>query len=184
MIANAAFLAGVSVFLLLAWLAGELVFLSPYKATLFRNHGWFLGGVALVVVAVEQCLWRPAVQHEGELPGGVLRVGHSGVQATGAERRDQVRAVAGEQHPPGPHPVGVAGLELVHRLPNDVIRPVAKAVTTTLNVATAAARHMHGHSVILVMADPEANGLLLPDARATPRSRTWPCSPRQTGPTR
>ena len=49
MIANAAFLAGVTVFLLLAWLAGELVFLSPYKSTLFSRHGWFLGGVALVV---------------------------------------------------------------------------------------------------------------------------------------
>ena len=48
MIANAAFLAGVTVFLLLAWLAGELVFLSPYKSTLFSRHGWLLGGVALV----------------------------------------------------------------------------------------------------------------------------------------
>ena len=49
MIANAAFLAAVTLFLLLAWLAGELVFLAPYKASLFRQHGWFLGGVALIV---------------------------------------------------------------------------------------------------------------------------------------
>lgn len=49
MIANAAFLAGITVFLLTAWLAGELAFLAPYKGTLFRQHGAFLGGVALVV---------------------------------------------------------------------------------------------------------------------------------------
>ena len=36
MIANAAFLAGLTVFLVAAWLAGELSFLAPYKATLFQ----------------------------------------------------------------------------------------------------------------------------------------------------
>lgn len=49
MIANAAFLAGLTVFMLAAWLAGELAFLAPYKAALFTQHGWFLGGVALVL---------------------------------------------------------------------------------------------------------------------------------------
>ena len=49
MIANSAFLAGLTVFLVTAWLAGELSFLAPYKATLFRQHGWFLGGAALVL---------------------------------------------------------------------------------------------------------------------------------------
>jgi hypothetical protein len=49
MIANSAFLAAVSLFLVTAWLAGELVFLAPYKATLFRHHGWLMGGLALVV---------------------------------------------------------------------------------------------------------------------------------------
>lgn len=49
MIANVAFLAGVTVFLVTAWLAGELSFLAPYKATLFRQHGGFLGSVALVL---------------------------------------------------------------------------------------------------------------------------------------
>jgi hypothetical protein len=48
MIANAAFLAAVTLFLGGAWLAGELTFLTPYKATLFRRHGWFIGGAALV----------------------------------------------------------------------------------------------------------------------------------------
>jgi hypothetical protein len=48
-IANAAFLAAVTVFLIAGWLAGELVFLAPYKAMLFREHGWFLGGLTLVL---------------------------------------------------------------------------------------------------------------------------------------
>lgn len=51
MIANAAFLAAVTVFLLVAWLAGELRFLAPYKAVLFREHAVFLGGLVLVVFA-------------------------------------------------------------------------------------------------------------------------------------
>lgn len=49
MIANAAFLAAVTEFLLLAWLAGELQFLAPYKAVLFRQHGTLLGGVLLIL---------------------------------------------------------------------------------------------------------------------------------------
>jgi hypothetical protein len=49
MIANTAFLAALTVFLLAAWLAGELRFLAPYKAALFRLHGTFIGGMALVV---------------------------------------------------------------------------------------------------------------------------------------
>ena len=39
MIANAAFLAAFTVFLIVGWLAGELAFLAPYKAGLFRLHG-------------------------------------------------------------------------------------------------------------------------------------------------
>jgi hypothetical protein len=49
MITNVAFLAGVTVFMVAGWLAGELSFLAPYKATLFRRHGWFMGGTALVL---------------------------------------------------------------------------------------------------------------------------------------
>ena len=44
MIANTAFLAVITVFLLAGWLAGELTFLSPYKAPLFARHGWLIGG--------------------------------------------------------------------------------------------------------------------------------------------
>jgi hypothetical protein len=48
MIANAAFLAAMVTFLALAWLAGALSFLAPYKALLFSRHGWWIGGVSLV----------------------------------------------------------------------------------------------------------------------------------------
>jgi len=48
-IANSAFLAGLTVVMVVAWLAGELSFLAPYKATLFRRHGWFMGSAALVL---------------------------------------------------------------------------------------------------------------------------------------
>lgn len=48
MIANAALLAAVTLFLWVAWLAGELVFLAPYKRALFREHWSFLGGFALL----------------------------------------------------------------------------------------------------------------------------------------
>jgi hypothetical protein len=49
MIANTAFLAALTLFLLAAWLAGELSFLAPYKAALFRLHGPFILGALLVV---------------------------------------------------------------------------------------------------------------------------------------
>ena len=49
MIANTAFLAVLTLFLLVAWLAGELTFLTPYKMDLFRLHGLFLAEAALLV---------------------------------------------------------------------------------------------------------------------------------------
>ena len=49
MIANSAFLAALTLFLMTAWLAGELAFLAPYRASLFSRHGWFLAAAALVV---------------------------------------------------------------------------------------------------------------------------------------
>jgi hypothetical protein len=48
-IANAAFLAAVTVFGVAAWLAGELVFLAPYKAAIFRDYGLLIGVAALVL---------------------------------------------------------------------------------------------------------------------------------------
>lgn len=49
MIANTAFLALITVFLLTGWLAGELSFLAPYKGPLFARHGWLIGGAVLVL---------------------------------------------------------------------------------------------------------------------------------------
>ena len=49
MIQNVAFLAALTLFLLAAWLAGELSFLAPHKALLFREHGMLIGGGALLV---------------------------------------------------------------------------------------------------------------------------------------
>ena len=49
MIANTAFLAALTLFLVAAWLAGELSILAPYKAPLFRLYGTRIALVALVV---------------------------------------------------------------------------------------------------------------------------------------
>ena len=49
MIANAALLAVLTVFLVAGWLAGELSFLAPYKAGLFRLHGAQILGVLLLL---------------------------------------------------------------------------------------------------------------------------------------
>ena len=49
MIANAAFLAALVVFLFVGWLASELTFLAPYKATLFHRHAEVLGGGILLL---------------------------------------------------------------------------------------------------------------------------------------
>lgn len=49
MIANVGFLAAVPVFLIAAWLAGELTFLAPYKGFLFRKHGDVIGAGALLL---------------------------------------------------------------------------------------------------------------------------------------
>ena len=49
MIANAAFLAVLTVFLFVGWLAGEVSFLTPYKTVLFRSYGtYILGGILLL----------------------------------------------------------------------------------------------------------------------------------------
>jgi hypothetical protein len=42
MIANVAFLAALTTFLVVAWLAGELTFLAPYKRVIFHRHGLVL----------------------------------------------------------------------------------------------------------------------------------------------
>ena len=49
MIQNVAFLAALSLFLLAAWLAGELSFQAPHKRLLFYDHGVVIGIGALLV---------------------------------------------------------------------------------------------------------------------------------------
>ena len=49
MMANAAFLAGLTTFVLTAWLAAELSFLAPYRAAIFRNYGLHIGAAVLLV---------------------------------------------------------------------------------------------------------------------------------------
>ena len=49
MIANTAFLAAITTFLIVAWLAGELSYLSPYKTALFRLHGVRLAVVTVLI---------------------------------------------------------------------------------------------------------------------------------------
>ncbi len=49
MIANAAFLAALVVFLAVGWLAGELRFLAPFKYVLFREHGTMIVAAILVL---------------------------------------------------------------------------------------------------------------------------------------
>ena len=51
MIKNTAFPALLTTFLLVAWFAGEVTFLAPYKAALFRNYGWVIvSGILLLFV--------------------------------------------------------------------------------------------------------------------------------------
>jgi hypothetical protein len=48
-IANTAFGAALSLFLIAAWIAGELSFLAPHKTLLFRLHADLIGVAALLV---------------------------------------------------------------------------------------------------------------------------------------
>jgi hypothetical protein len=49
MTANAAFAAALTTFLIVAWLAGELSFLAPFRTVLFHRHGDLItGGILLV----------------------------------------------------------------------------------------------------------------------------------------
>jgi hypothetical protein len=60
MIQNVALLAAVTVFLLAAWLAGELSFLAPHKGVLFRQHGALIG-VGTLLVFFHLCAFYYAI---------------------------------------------------------------------------------------------------------------------------
>jgi len=53
-LANVAFLAALTTFLGVAWLAGELSFLARFKAGIFREHGATIG-VAITVLFLNLC---------------------------------------------------------------------------------------------------------------------------------
>jgi hypothetical protein len=72
---------------------------------------------ALLLVRVEEGLGRLPGQDEVELPGEVAGVADPGAQPLSGERRHLVRGVAGQEDPPRPPLLGVAGLERVHRVP-------------------------------------------------------------------
>jgi hypothetical protein len=57
------------------------------------------------LVAGQQALAAPALEHGGQLPAQVDRVADAGVQPVPAERRVQVRRVTREENPPDPQPV-------------------------------------------------------------------------------
>ena len=54
MVANVAFLAALTTFLAVAWLAGELSFLAPFKAGIFSHHGLTIA-VTITVVFLNFC---------------------------------------------------------------------------------------------------------------------------------
>ena len=54
MIANVAFLAALTTFLAVAWLAGELSFLAPYKTGIFRHHALTIG-LAILALFLNLC---------------------------------------------------------------------------------------------------------------------------------
>jgi hypothetical protein len=54
MVANVAFLAALTTFLAVAWLAGELSFLAPFKAGIFRQHGVTIA-VTILVLFLNLC---------------------------------------------------------------------------------------------------------------------------------
>lgn len=54
MVANIAFLAALTTFLAVAWMAGELSFLAPFKVGLFRHHGFTIAG-AITVLFLNLC---------------------------------------------------------------------------------------------------------------------------------
>jgi hypothetical protein len=49
MIANAAFIAALTVFALVTWLASELTFLAQYRAFLLREYGSLIAGAVLLL---------------------------------------------------------------------------------------------------------------------------------------
>ncbi|KAF1854017.1 hypothetical protein Lal_00005231 [Lupinus albus] len=106
---------------------------DPAHLALRRDEVGGAGGVQdvllgrrqpFVAVAVEQRLRRLAVQHKRQLPHQIVGVGHAAVGAAGAEGRDLMGAVAGEQDAAMAEPLQPAALEGVDRHPFQLERRV------------------------------------------------------------
>ena len=54
MVANVAFLAALTTFLAVSWMAGELSFLAPFKAGIFRHHGLTIA-LAITILFLNLC---------------------------------------------------------------------------------------------------------------------------------
>lgn len=96
MIQNTAFLASLTTFLLVAWLAGELSFLAPYKGLLFRRHGLVIG-FGILLVFVHLCTFYYAIARWLFLRDTGRKLTHLDQQLTTPEGvhqelRDQLRA--------------------------------------------------------------------------------------------
>ena len=81
-------------------------------------------GLALQAVGGEQRRRGLPLQHGRELPGEVVGVLHAAVEAAGAEGRDQVRGVAGEDHRAVDEALQAPALEGVDADPLELERPV------------------------------------------------------------
>ena len=95
-------------------LAGRVVILEVVRQQLPRGDRHVGGRLAdhplldrasLDLVAVEQRRAAPAVQHGRELPAQIDGIAEPGVEPVPAERRIQVRRVAGQEDAAAAHPV-------------------------------------------------------------------------------
>jgi len=99
MTANAAFAAALTTFLIVAWTAGELAFLAPFKGLLFHRHGWVIGGAVLLLFVSIAPIARG--QAGIQTPAGYPGVGEAvriSMVSTGAEPRKPLRYVVGKDY--------------------------------------------------------------------------------------
>ena len=127
------------------------------------------GRTALGVIAVEQRLGRPALQHQRKLPREVLGILDARVAAARAERAHHVRGIAGKQHPPGAETLQALAAVGVRPNPHQFVldfsaelpaQPLVHHLRTAHAVEVGVGRH-------LVVQAPDAVGhQVLPDRAA------------------
>src|SRR5204862_6594020 len=80
---------------------------------------------ALLVIGIEQAAAGLPLHDRGQLPAEIVRVLNAAVAAAGAERADQMGAVAGEDHPARHEALHARAPECVDRAPFEVERGLA-----------------------------------------------------------